>query len=202
MRALHYSLRTLARNPAFSAVIVLLLAFGIGANTLIFTAVDVLLLRDLPVDHPEQLVRMEEVHPSGFRSPIPEFVDFYRPLLRERAKSFSEVFSAGDLDMSFQAGGRVENVTAKVVSGNYFRALGARAELGRIIADDDDRDSTQYPVVLSHSFWKRALGGRANVLGEAIRLRGVPFTIIGVMPGSFRGMAGEGGPDVSIPLFA
>src|SRR5580704_9689159 len=107
---------------------------------LIFTAVDVLLLRDLPVDHPEQLVRMEEVHPSGFRSPLPQFPDYYRPFLTAHAKSFSEVFSAGDLDMSFQAGTRVENVTAKVVSGNYYHALGARAELGRIIADDDDRD--------------------------------------------------------------
>jgi len=202
MRALRYSLRTLIRNPAFSAVIVLLLAFGIGANTLIFTAVDVLLLRDLPVDHPEQLVRMEEVHPSGFRSPLPEFADFYRPLIRDRAKSFREVFSAGDLDMSFQAGGRVENVSAKVVSGNYYRALGAQAEIGRTISDDDDRDSTRYPVVLSHAFWKRSLGGRANALGETIRLRGVPFTIIGVMPRGFRGLEVEGGPDVSIPLSA
>jgi predicted permease len=202
MRALRYSLRSLARNPAFSAVIVLLLAFGIGANTLIFTAVDVLLLRDLPVDHPEQLVRLEEVHPSGFRSPIPEFPDFYRPLLRERANSFSEVFSTGDLDMSFQAGSRVENVSAKVVSGNYYRALGARAEIGRTITEDDDRAGMPYPVVLSHSFWRRALGGQANVLGQSIRLRGVPFTIIGVMPRSFRGLDVEGGPDVAIPVSA
>ncbi len=202
MRALRYSFRTAARNPAFSAVIVLLLAFGIGANTLIFTAVDVLLLRDLPVDHPEQLFRMEEVHPSGFRSPIPEFADFYRPLIRERAKSFSEVFSAGDIDMSFQADGRVEYVTAKAVSGNYYRTLGAHAELGRTIVEDDDRASTTYPVVLSHSFWKRALGGRQSVLGETIRLRGVPFTIVGVMPASFRGLEVEGGPEVSIPLAA
>jgi predicted permease len=202
VRALRYSLRTLTRNPAFSAIIVLLLAFGIGANTLIFTAVDVLLLRDLPVDHPEQLVRMEEVHPSGFRSPMPEFADFYRPLISKRAKSFSEVFSAGDLDMSFQSGNHVENVAAKLVSGNYYRALGAHAELGRTIVDEDDRQSANYPVVLSHSFWKRALGGRANVLGESIRLRGVPFTIVGVMPASFRGLDVEGSPDVAIPVAA
>jgi predicted permease len=202
MRALRYSLRSLARNPAFSAVIVLLLAFGMGANTLIFTAVDVLLLRDLPVDHPEQLVRMEEVHPSGFRSPLPQFPDYYRPLLSKRAKSFGEVFSAGDLDMSFQAAGRVENVSAKVVSGNYYRALGAHAQIGRTIVEDDDRAGMPYPVVLSHSFWRRAFGSRANVLGESIRLRGVPFTIVGVMPGSFRGLDVEGGPDVAIPVNA
>ena len=162
MRALRYSLRTLARNPAFSAVIVLLLAFGIGANTLIFTAVDVLLLRDLPVDHPEQLVRMEEIHPSGFRSHIPEVADFYRPLLRDRAKSFSEVFSAGDLEMSLQVCRPTSKTSsAQVVSGNYYRTLGVSAEIGRTIADDDDRPGASYPVVLSHSFWQRALGGRA-----------------------------------------
>lgn len=202
MRALRYSLRTLARNPAFSAVIVLLLAFGIGANTLIFTAVDVLLLRDLPVDHPEQLVRLEEVHPSGFRSPMPEFSDYYRPFLATHAQSFTEVFSAVDLDMSYQAGGSVENITAKVVSGNYYRTLGARAEIGRPITEDDDRAGMPYPVVLSHSFWQRALGGGPGVLGQSIRLRGVPFTIVGVMPARFRGLDVEGAPDVAIPLAA
>jgi predicted permease len=202
MRALRYSLRTLARNPAFSAVIVLLLAFGIGANTLIFTAVDVLLLRDLPVDHPEQLVRMEEVHPSGFRSITPEFADFYRPLLEQRATSFSEVFSAGELEMSFQTGTQVENVVAQTVSGNYYHALGAHAEIGRTIVEEDDRTGMPYAVVLSHSFWQRAFGGRSNVLGETIRLRGAPFKIIGVMPRSFRGLDVESGPDVAIPVGA
>src|ERR1700722_18402433 len=156
MRALRYSLRALARNPAFSAVIVLLLAFGIGANTLIFTAVDVLLLRDLPVDHPEQLVRLEEVHPSGFRSISPEFADFYRPLIRDRAKSFREVFSAGEIEMSFQLDGRVENVSAKLVSGNYYQALGARAEIGRTLTEDDNRAGVPYSVVLSNAFWRKA----------------------------------------------
>src|SRR5580698_5602645 len=149
MRALRYSLRTLIRNPGFSAVIVLLLAFGIGANTLIFTAVDVLLLRDLPVDHPEQLVRLEDVHPNGFRSIIPEFPDLYRPFLAERASSFQEVFSEGDLEMSFRGSGLVENVNARLVSPNFYRALGAHAELGRTLTDGDDQPSGAFPVVLS-----------------------------------------------------
>jgi hypothetical protein len=92
MRALRYSFRNLLRNPAFSAVIVLLLAFGIGANTLIFTAVDVLLLRDLPVDHPEQLLRLQDIHPNGFRSYQPTFPVSYRPLLLERAKACKTFF--------------------------------------------------------------------------------------------------------------
>ena len=97
MRPLRYSLRSLARNPAFSAVIVLLLAFGIGANTLIFTAVDVLLLRDLPVDHPEQLVRMQDIHPNGFRTITPSFPDAFLPLLREHAKSLEDLFAGGSM---------------------------------------------------------------------------------------------------------
>lgn len=202
MRAIYYSIRSLGRKRAFSTTIVLLLALGIGANALIFTAVDVLLLRDLPVDHPGQLVRMEEIHASGFRTLNPEFADFDRPLLRERSKSFSEVFSAGDLEMSFQAGSRVENIAAKVVSGNYYQALGAQPEIGRTIAEADDRASVPFPVVLSHAFWQRAFGGRADVLGQTIRLRGIPFKIIGVMPRGFRGLEVEGGPDVAIPVAA
>ncbi len=199
MRALRYSLRTLARNPAFSSVIVLLLAFGIGANTLIFTAVDVLLLRDLPVDHPEQLVRLEEIHPSGFRSVTPEFPDNYRDQLREQLKCFQEVFSSIDLDMSFRGAGRVESVTAQAVSGNYYRALGVQALLGRTIVDDDDRVGGPYPVVLSYAFWQRALAGRPSVVRETIRLRDVPFTIVGVMPRTFHDLTVEGGPDVTMP---
>ena len=199
MRALRYSLRTLARNPAFSAVIVLLLAFGIGANTLIFTAVDVLLLRDLPVDHPEQLVRMEAIYPSGFRSIVPTFPATFQTLLRGHANSLQDVFTAIDDELSMEVSGHVESVTARMVSGNFYRALGVHPRLGRLIAEDDDRPETSYPVVLSYAFWQRAFGGRANVLGETVRLRGVPFTIIGVTPRGFHHLSLEEGPDVVVP---
>ncbi|HVO98883.1 MAG TPA: ABC transporter permease [Bryobacteraceae bacterium] len=202
MRALRYSLRNLARNPAFSAVIVLLLAFGIGANTLIFTAVDVLLLRDLPVEHPEQLARMESVYPSGFRSIVPGFPEPFRPLLREHARSLRDVFTAIDEEFSLEISGRTESVMAFKVSGNFYSALGVRPHLGRLIADDDDRPGTTYPVVLSYAFWQRAFAGRASVLGEKVRLRGVPFTIVGVAPRGFRHLAVEGAPEVVIPAAA
>jgi predicted permease len=199
MRALRYSLRSLARNPAFSAVIVLLLAFGIGANTLIFTAVDVLLLRDLPVDHPEQLVRMQDIHPNGFRTIVPTFLSTFLPQLREHAKSLEEVFSAADDELFLEVSGRLESVTAQAVSGNYYSALGVHPLLGRLIAADDDRRGISYPVVLSYPFWRRAFAGRANVLGEQVRLRGIPFTIVGVTPRGFNHLVVEGGPDVIIP---
>jgi len=202
MRALRYSLRSLARNPAFSAVIVLLLAFGIGANTLIFTAVDVLLLRDLPVDHPEQLVRMQDIHPNGFRTITPSFPDAFLPLLREHAKTLADLFSAADDELFLEVSGRLESVTAQAVSGNYYSALGVHPLLGRLISTDDDRRGISYPVVLSYSFWRRAFGGRTNVLGEKVRLRGIPFTIVGVTPRGFNHLVVEGGPDVIIPLAA
>jgi predicted permease len=199
MRALRYSLRRLGRNPAFSTVIVLLLAFGIGANTLVFTAVDVLLLRDLPVEHPEQLVRLADITPNGFRSIVPTYPDFYKPLLTERARSFRDVFSSDDFDLSFQSAGRVENVSAQAVSGNYYRVLGVRPLLGRTITEDDDRAGISYPAVLSYAFWQRAFAGRRDVLGQSVHLRGIPFTIVGVTPRGFNHLEVEGGPDVIVP---
>lgn len=202
MRALRYSVRSLARNPAFSAAIVLLLAFGIGANTLIFTAVDVLLLRDLPVDHPEQLARIQDIHPSGFRPLTPSFPAGLRPLLLEHAKTLEDIVAAFDDELSMDVAGRVETVVAKAVSGNFYRVLGVRPALGRLIVDDDDRAGTTYPVVLSYSFWQRAFAARASVLGETVRLRGIPFTVIGVAPQGFHHLTLESAPDVVIPLAA
>jgi predicted permease len=202
MRAVQYSVRTLARNPAFSVVIVCLLAFGIGANTLIFTAVDVLLLRDLPVDHPEQLVRLQDIHPNGFRTYQPTFPVNFKPLLLERAKSLQEVFFATDDEVALENSGRVQVVDAEAVSGNYYSVLGVHPLLGRLIAEDDDRRSASYPVVLSYAFWRREFGGRSNVLGEKVRLRGYPFTIIGVTPRGFNHLSVEGGADIAFPSAA
>ena len=199
MRALRFSLRTLARNPAFSAVIVLLLAFGIGANTLIFTAVDVLLLRDLPVDHPEQLVRLQDIHPNGFRSYTPTFSVAYRPLLVKRAKTLEDVFYAIDEELAMEVSGHTQSVTAQAVSGNYYSALGVHPLLGRLIGPDDDRSGGSYAVVLSYAFWRRAFNGRSDVIGETVRLRGIPFTIVGVTSRGFNHLSVEGGPDIAIP---
>jgi predicted permease len=206
MRALRYSLRRLGRNPAFSAVIVLLLAFGIGANTLIFTAVDVLLLRDLPVDHPEQLVRMEAIYPSGFRSIVPTFPAAFRTLLRDHAKSIADVFTIDDdelpMEVPGEASARAQSVTVRLVSGNFYRVLGVRPHLGRLIAEDDDRAGISYPLVLSYAFWHREFGGRTGVLGQTLRLRGIPLTIAGVAPRGFHHLSVEDGPDVIVPRAA
>jgi len=172
---------------------VALLAIGIGANTLIFTAVDALLLRPLPVKNPQQLVRFVLIHPTGF-------VEFWMGrnnawIMRDRFKSCSEVFAEGQVDMSFRSGDRLETVSAEFVTDNYYRALGIQPLLGRLTAGSDDN-----AVVLSYGFWQRAFGGRNGVLGESIHLRGQPFTIVGVLPRGFAGMQIEDSPDVRLPL--
>lgn len=200
MRALRYSLRNLARNPAFSAVIVLLLAFGIGANTLIFTAVDVLLLRDLPVEHPEQLARLQDIHPNGFRSLEPNFPSLFQALLERHAKSLQDVFTGLNGELSMTLDNSTQNVSVLQVSGNFYRVLGVKPHLGRLINDRDARSPAV--AVLSYSFWQKAFAGRTGVIGERLRLRGVPFTIVGVAPRGFHHLVIENAPDIVLPVEA
>jgi predicted permease len=176
-----------------------LLALGIGANALIFTAVDVLLLRPLPASHPEQLVRFgTQLSPSYTYYEHPYL---YGRILRARARSFSDVFVAWPMEMSFSAGDRLESITGETVSGNYFSSLGLTAEFGRLLTDEDEQRDA--PVaVLSHDFWRRAFVGRKDVVGQTIRLRGNPFLIIGVLRPGFVDLDLETRPDVWLTMSA
>lgn len=191
--------RAIARTPLSAGALVLLLAVGIGANTLIFTAVDVLLLRPLRVPHPEQLARLGvQLSPSYTYYEHPYL---YARILRERARSFSDVFVAWPMEMSFSAGDRLESITGETVSGNYFSALGQSAELGRLLTDEDEQKDT--PVaVLSHSFWQQAFASRKDIVGQTIRLRGSPFLIIGVLRPRFVDLDLETRPDVWLTMAA
>ena len=197
---LRYSLRGLARNPGFSVVVVLLLAIGIGANTVVFTAVDALLLRPLPVKDPGQLVRLVQTNVVDVANSY--FSNTYGVLLGQKAQTFSGVFSAGDLDLVFQSGDRIETISGETVSGNYYRALGIQPLIGRTTTDDDELRGAPYPVVLSYRFWERAFGGRTDALGQTIRLRNFPFKIVGVLPPWFQGMYVDADPEVRIPISA
>ena len=129
----------MVRAPLFTAVAVLLLALGIGANALIFTAVDALLLRPLPVAHPDRIVRL-----GVPRSPVHisyEHPYVYARVLRERAHAFSGVFASWPVEMAFSSANRVESITGNIVSGNYYSALGLAPALGRLFTDDDQRRS-------------------------------------------------------------
>ncbi len=176
----------------------LLIALGIGANTLIFTAVDALLLRPLAVTQPEQLLRLGvQASPTHVSYEHPYL---YKRVLAERSKSFSDVFASWQMEMALGAGSRLESITGESVSGNYFTALGLRPAQGRLLSNDDER--LDAPVaVLNYGFWRHAFAGR-DAIGETIRLRGSPFTIVGVLAPGFSGLDLEKHTDVWVTMAA
>ena len=193
------AIRSVWRTPMFAAVVVSLLALGIGANTLIFNAVDVLMLRPLPVAHPEQIVRL-----GVRRSPLHTTYEHpyeYARVLRERGRSFSEVFASESVEMALASGNRVESITGNMVSGNYFAALGLNPARGRLLTAADEDGHAPF-AVLSYGFWKRAIAGHGDVLGKSIHLRGVAFTVIGVLQPEFVDLDLENRPDVWVPMSA
>jgi predicted permease len=200
LRDLRFGVRLLAKSPVFTATAALLLAVGISANTLIFSMVNALLLRPLPVSHPENLVRLVEVHPT-------DFVTWDFPyIFCDRAASgdsdFSEVICQGEADFGFDAalkGGSIaERVRVHLVSPNFFSSLGVHPYLGRVLTPEDEHTRAQV-AVLSYAFWRRRFRGDASVVGRKILLGGPPFTIIGVTPESFNGLAVDTSPDLRVP---
>jgi predicted permease len=193
------AIRSIVRTPLFTGVVVLLLALGIGANALIFTAVNALLLRPLPVPHPEQIVRL-----GVQRSPTHtsyEHPYLYARVLRERAHSFSEVFASWPMEMAFASGNRVESITGNTISGNYFFALGLTPALGRLFTTADEEHDAPF-AVLSDGFWRRAFAGREDVVGRTINLRGSPFTVVGVLQPGFVDLDLDNRPDIWVPISA
>ncbi|MBS1872722.1 MAG: ABC transporter permease [Acidobacteria bacterium] len=178
---MRYALRSILRAPWFSATAVALLGAGIGANVLIFTAVDALLLRPLAVRAPERLVRLG-VERSAAHT-MYEHAAVYARVIRERTAAFSEVFTTEPLEGAAVVEGRAVNARAEMVSAGYFRDLGVTAELGSVAAAEDA------PVaVVSHRAWLRWFGGRGDVVGRGIRLRGAALTLVGVVREGFDGL--------------
>jgi hypothetical protein len=176
---LRYAARILLGSPAFSAVAILSLALGIGANSAIFTLIDAVMLRMLPVAEPEQLVELDRFYndrPSGFSYPLYE-------QLRDRNHVFNGVLTVSKMLLRLTGENEGEGARGRYVSGNFFQVLGVGPLLGRVIAPEDDRVSQGggNPVmVIGHSFWQRRFGGDPGVLGKTLQVEGKPFTIIGV----------------------
>jgi predicted permease len=193
---LRYALRQLRKSPGFTSVAVLTLALGIGANTAIFTVVNALLLKMLPVTQPERLVVVGDPSLSNTRSHgTPRTDIFSYPLykeLRDHNSVFSGLCAAGseqavELDAG-QGEGSAEKVTGRMVSGNYFSVLGLMPAAGRLLSSSDDSAENANPVaVLSFTFWRRKFALSPFVVGRDIRLNGFPFTIVGVAPAGFDG---------------
>ena len=197
MGDVRFGLRLLKRSPVFTATAALLLAIGIGANTLIFSAVDALLLRPLPVPNPENLVRLVEVHPTNFVTwQLP--YGLCEAFAAARARSVSEVLCQGEADVGFSDGSSTERVRVHLVSPNFFPSLGAAAALGRLLAPGDGRSAASN-AVLSYDFWERRFQRDPAVLGRSYALHGRPFTIVGVTARDFNGLAVDTSPDLRVP---
>jgi putative ABC transport system permease protein len=198
---LRFGARMLIKNPGFTLVAVLSLALGIGANTAIFSLLDALLLKPLPVKQPEQLVIVGTDTPS---QPGRGFSSFSYPVfreMREKNSVFSGMFARSGLQMSLSGSGQTERVQGEVVSGNFFSALGVNPLLGRLLTEADDQTPGAHPVaVISFNFWQRRFGADPQIVGKTISLNGYPFTIIGVAQQGFYGVEVGAAPDVRIPL--
>ena len=193
---IRYALRQGRKGPGFSAVAVFTLALGIGANTAIFSVVNALLLKTLPVRDPQQLVVVGDPTLTGTRSNgTPRTDIFSYPLykqLRQRNSAFSGLAAAGtDHVIEVEStNGQVSDakITGRLVSGNYFTVLGLEPAAGRLLSESDETAESANPVVvLGYSYWQRKFAMSPSVVGTDIRLNGFPFTIVGVAPTGFEG---------------
>ena len=178
-------LRSLLKNPAFTTVAVATLALGIGANTAIFSYINSLFLRPLPVAQPEQLMRIYATGEGG-RFEVMSYPNFQD--LQKQVGAFAESSVNQSVDVSLGTGDTPVIVIGELVSGTYFPMMRVRPALGRLLTPEDDVVEGGHPlVVISDGLWKRRFGGSADAVGRTIRLNNHPFTIIGVAPPGFRG---------------
>lgn len=198
MNDLRYAARTLARDRGFTLAAAGLLAAGIGVTTLIFSAVDAILLRPLPVPHPEQLVRLVQRMPrQGNVSEIP--LPAY-DALRDRSTTLSAVFGEREERLPL-TDPPSELVAIHLSTPNFFDALGVHAALGRTLTAADGVEAPgDPPAVLSYAFWQRRFLGDPQAIGKTIRIKGNPFVIVGVLPRDFNGFAADTAPDLRVPL--
>ena len=201
-RDLRYALRTLLRTPGFSAIAVLILALGIGANSTIFTLASSLFLGEPPaVEEPDRLVRITRAQHGSISHPLayPDYEYF-----RDHATTFDGIAAynpTGELVMA-RMGEEAAQARITYVSDNYFDVLGVDPVLGREFRPEEDREAGAHPVtVLRHGFWQSRYGGDPAAIGSTLRLNGHPFTVIGVAPPEFRGLSPvEMPPDIWVPI--
>ena len=180
---LRYALRRLRAHPGFTAIVVLTLAFGIGANSAIFSVVNTVLLRPLPYAEPDRLVTIQHDYPSlKLEAPVsaPGFRDY-----RDKTRDFSGVAVESNWPVNLTGLGDPQRLHGTKVSGAFFRTYGVAAAFGRTLLPDEDAPGHNREVVLSDGLWKRLFGSRPDAVGRTMSLDGVGYTIVGVMPPSF-----------------
>jgi putative ABC transport system permease protein len=201
LKDLRYGVRAWLKAPGFTFVVVLTLACGIGANTTVFSVINTLFLNPLPVDRPAELVAVRTVD-AGARSndalPIsyPNLQDF-----RGRNQVFEQLAGhSAPTALTLLDGDTPQRLFGELVTGDYFQTLGIRPERGRFFLPEEDAIPGAMPVlVVAHGAWQRRFGGSPEIVGRALRINGVAFSVIGVAPAGFKGVNAVFGPDVWIP---
>src|SRR5690242_8012179 len=213
LQDIRYGIRMLLKRPGFTLVAVLSLALGIGANTAIFSLVDALMIKTLPVEQPEQLVLFGNAQSMGRTGGFPDgstdlySYPFYRQV-QQRNDVFSGVASLLSIPWNVHgfvnangAGSEIEQLDVQLVSGSYFPVLGVNAGLGRVLTEADDQNPGAHPVaVVSYAWWQQRLGADPTAVGKTITIDNVAYTIVGVAPREFFGTTVGSAPDLWIPL--
>ena len=211
LQDIRYGFRVLLKRPAFTLIAVLSLALGIGANTAIFSLLDAVLLKSLPVHEPNRLVLFGNGKSFGMTSDFPNeswdlfSYPFYRQV-QQRSDKFSGVASLLSIQWTVHGfvnngASDIEQLKVQLVSGTYFPVLGVNAQLGRVLSDADDQTPGAHPVaVVSHAWWSRRLGQDPGAIGKTITMDNVPYTIVGVAPREFFGTTVGAAPDMWVPL--
>jgi len=203
---LRFGARMLAKNPGFTAIAVLTLALGIGANTAIFSLINQILLRRLPVRNPSELVILHAPGPvTGHVSDDGDSTEsFSYPMykgLRENSAAVCSMLARYTFSASIANHGQTERGSGELVSGNYFEVLGVQPAIGRVFSLDDDRVPGGHPiVVLSHSYWTRRFAGDPSVLNKGLLINNVEMTVVGVARAGFLGVQVGRSTDVFVPL--
>jgi macrolide transport system ATP-binding/permease protein len=198
LRDVRYGARSLGKNPGFTIVAALTLALGIGANTAIFSFVNAVLLRPLPVAAPERLVYVfggNRTSPYNVSS-YPDYLDY-----RDRNHVFSDLIAYSSITLSLNDSEQADTVSGLIVTGNYFDALGVRAQVGRTFLPEEDTTPGGHPVaVISHALWQGRFASDPHVAGRQMLLNGQPFTIVGVAPAGFNGAETGQTNDIYVPM--
>ena len=197
---LGYGLRMLRKTPGFTAVAILTLALGIGANTAIFSLIDTVMLRALPVQNPEQLVLLVRTRLDPSRPPDPSFSNRVWEEIRDRQNIFSGSFASSNVSFDLAQGGEAHSVKGLYASGEFFNTLGVRPAAGRLLTSSDDVRGCAGAAVLSYGFWQEHFGGAQNAVGSIISLNRHSFPIVGVAPPGFFGITVGAHFDVALPI--
>ncbi len=217
LQDLRYGLRMMLKQKGLTIVALLSVALGIGANTALFSIVDAMLLKMLPVREPERLVLFKSMAPKEFSggsyngnsnddpatgqrvmTSFP-FQSYQR--MREQQGPLSDIFAFGNVSLTVNADGDSDVARAQAVSGNYFSALGVRPAAGRLLNDEDDKAGAPPTTVLSYRYWQKRFSGNPSVVGKQVNLNNLAFTVVGVSADGFDGTMGVGTTmDVTIPL--